>query len=304
MALDNLHDRFFKETFSRRHVVAALVNELLPDALRQRLNTDSLRLTNASFVDEDLGEHWADLIYECDYGPQPVRVALLLEHKSYRPERPHLQLLRYLLNAWRADAKQHRLLRPVIPVVIYHGTAAWRYAALESYFGELDEALRAYLPEFRYELVDVSRFSDEQILTFHDAFLALSAFFLKYSRIQDFLAQTLPVLTALLQNLETVPDHEGFLNAAFVYVYESGDLTVDEILATFRNASQPLTERIMTTAEQLRQEGKREAELRAIRAFLGMNMTVPTIAAALELTEEEVQRRIAELRTQDDGKIR
>lgn len=111
MALDNLHDRFFKETFSRRRVVAALVDELLPDVLRRGLDTDSLHLTNASFVDEDLGEHWADLVYECDYGTQPVRVALLLEHKSYRPERPHLQLLRYLMNAWQADVKRHHPLR-------------------------------------------------------------------------------------------------------------------------------------------------------------------------------------------------
>jgi len=52
MALDNLHDRFFKESFSRRRVVAALVDELLPEPLRQRLNTETLELSNASFVDE------------------------------------------------------------------------------------------------------------------------------------------------------------------------------------------------------------------------------------------------------------
>ena len=83
-----------------------------------------------------------------------------------------------------------------------------------------------------------------------------------------------------------------------MFVYESGDLTVDEIVATFRNASQPSTQRIMSTAERLRQEGKLEAELRAIRAFLGMNMAVPTIAAALELTEAEVRQRIDLLRDQ------
>ena len=87
MALDNLHDRFFKETFSRRRVVAALVDELLPQALRQRLNTDTLDLTNASFVDEELGEHWADLVYECHYGGEPVRVALLAT-KATAPNGP------------------------------------------------------------------------------------------------------------------------------------------------------------------------------------------------------------------------
>ena len=90
-----------------------------------------------------------------------------------------------------------------------------------------------------------------------------------------------------------------------VYVYESGNLTVDEIVATFRNASQPLTQRIMTTADQLRQEGRQEgkleAELRAVRAFLGMNRTVETIAAALELTEGEVRQRIDLLRDQNGG---
>ncbi len=305
MALDNLHDRFFKETFSRRRVVAALIDELLPSDLRQRLRPDTLELSNASFVDEDLGEHWADLVYECEYeAGQTVRVALLLEHKSYRPERPHFQLLRYLMNAWQADLKQKRPPRLVIPIVIYHGTATWTYAPLSSYFEGIgiDDTLRAYLPEFQYELLDVSRFSDEQILQLRDGFLALSAFLLKYSRIQDFLAQTIDTFAALLQNPETTTD-EGFLNTVFVYVYKSGDLTVDEIVAIFRQASQPITERIMTTAEQLRaegrQEGKLETELRAIRAFLGLNMSIPAIASALELSEADVRQRIKLVRKKD-----
>lgn len=311
MALDNLHDRFFKETFSRRRVVAALIDELLPDPLRQHLRRDTLELSNASFVDEDLGEHWADLVYECEYNAgQPLRVALLLEHKSYRHERPHFQLLRYLMNAWQADLKQKRPPRPVIPIVIYHGAATWTYAPLSSYFEGIDDTLRAYLPEFRYELLDVSRFSDEQLLHLRDGFLALSAFLLKYSRIQDFLAQTIDTFAALLQNPETTTD-EGFLNTVFVYVYKSGDLTADEIVAIFRQASQPITETLMTTAEQLRaegreqglraghQEGKLEAELRAIRAFLGLNMSIPAIASALELSEDEVRQRIELVREKD-----
>ena len=79
---------------------------------------------------------------------------------------------------------------------------------------------------------------------------------------------------------------------------------MDEIVTTFRNASHPLAERIMTTADQLRQEGKQEAELRAIRAFLGMKMSVPTIAAALELTETEMRQRIEVLHTQTGDETR
>lgn len=74
MALDNPHDKFFKASFSRKDVVAALIENRFPEPLRKRLDISTLELTNGSFVDDELNQHFADLVYECTYsGEQKVK---------------------------------------------------------------------------------------------------------------------------------------------------------------------------------------------------------------------------------------
>ncbi|MBC7893347.1 MAG: Rpn family recombination-promoting nuclease/putative transposase [Sphingobacteriaceae bacterium] len=79
IAVESVHDKFFKAVFSRREVAVALVKEWLPESVGAALRLDSLELTNTSFVDEDLAEHFADLVYDgLTVDQEPVRVALLL----------------------------------------------------------------------------------------------------------------------------------------------------------------------------------------------------------------------------------
>jgi len=177
MAVESVHDKFFKAVFSHREVAVALVEEWLPEAVGAGLRLDSLELTNTSFVDEDLAEHFSDLVYDgLTVDEEPVHVALLLEHKSYAVPHLHVQLLRYVLNAWKEDSQQNQPLRLLILVVIYHGNAPWIYQPLSSYFGRVPEALGRFVPEFEYVLVNLSTFSEERLLSFQSAFLGLSAF--------------------------------------------------------------------------------------------------------------------------------
>ena len=119
---ETIHDRFFKENFSRQDIAADFVREIFPDALLAKLNLDTFALTNTSYVDPTLEEYFADIVYTCQYEDgNPVEIAILFEHKSYKEKYPHFQLLRYLLNCWEENRKQEQPPTLVIPVVIYHG---------------------------------------------------------------------------------------------------------------------------------------------------------------------------------------
>jgi len=74
-----------------------------------------------------------------------------------------LQLLRYMVRFWERQVKDNGPMRPIIPLVIYHGEKAWRSSTDFLALLDAPEGLRPYLPDFRYHLTDFSYLSDETI---------------------------------------------------------------------------------------------------------------------------------------------
>jgi predicted transposase YdaD len=60
------------------------MEEVFPKDMRDKINLNTLQLTNASFIDDMLKEHFADLVYETEYRGMKATVTLLFEHKSYQ----------------------------------------------------------------------------------------------------------------------------------------------------------------------------------------------------------------------------
>jgi predicted transposase/invertase (TIGR01784 family) len=163
--LSHPHDHFFKESFSRPEVARSFLENYLPQPVLEVLDLNTLTLQKDSFIDPDLLEHFSDLLYQAATNDgRDLFIYLLLEHKSTAEPWTPVQLLGYLLRimeqAIRQGAKQ---LPVVVPLVVYHGKKRWRVA---TDFAELfngPEALRPYWPAFRYELFDLTRYSDDEI---------------------------------------------------------------------------------------------------------------------------------------------
>jgi predicted transposase YdaD len=68
MEIKNVHDKFFKESFSRIDVATNFLEEFLPVDFIAKLKLPSLAIDNGSFVDENLEERFADIVYTCNYG--------------------------------------------------------------------------------------------------------------------------------------------------------------------------------------------------------------------------------------------
>ena len=130
----HVHDRFFKEAFSRPDVVTDFIQAYLPSEFGNQLNFTTLARLQDSHIDEDLGQFYVDLLFSVVYGDREIRLALLFEHKSYVEEYPHFQLNQYLLNYWRDQLKEQKSLLPVVPIVLYHGQGKWNPSELFSDF--------------------------------------------------------------------------------------------------------------------------------------------------------------------------
>ena len=304
MPIDNIHDKFFKESFSRKETVKGLIQELFPVELRNNISLESLELTNNSFIDETLNEHFADLVYACQYkGKQQIQISFLFEHKSYQDPYPHLQLLRYLLNALEYNKKEKKPLTLTIPIVIYHGKKAWKYRPLSHYFKGIDEYLSHFLPEFDYLLIDISKFSDDDIFNFKNRFLALSMILLKNSRLKNSLVTIAESFIELMRDIENQGDM-NYIKSVFIYTISTYEgLTKQEIIAIFRQVSSKTQQMTMSIADVIKKEGKiegkKEGKIEAttqfIKGMLKIGMDAPTIASTFNIPKTKVEELISKI---------
>ena len=292
----NPHDKFFRTSFSRLDVVRSFIEEVLPKQYRDKINLDSLRLSNSSFIDEELSEHLADLVYHAEYAGEPAKISLLFEHKSYQQDFPELQLLQYMNNAYREERKQKKKDKKpkkstvVIPIVIHHGASAWKKVSMRSQFSNPNEDLLKFLPDFDYLLFSLNDFEDEQIANFKNTFLSTTAMLLKHSR--DEKKKLLAIESFLIEKLKILESsHENdFISAIFYYLHNSTDLTSNEIVIIFTKVSTSITNIAMTATEQLREETISNAIRNLIQNGASMELISKSFGLSFQKIEDIIQK--------------
>ncbi|GAB4055238.1 Rpn family recombination-promoting nuclease/putative transposase [Spirosoma litoris] len=314
---DNPHDRFFKETFSQPEILIDFLNAFAPEAIRERIDHTTLTREVDTFTDEQLAEHFADLVFSVQYSGQSIRLVLLLEHKSYTEEYPHFQINRYLLNLWESQIKQKQRLTPVLPILVYHGNRRWKKRSVPDYFPVLHGTLIPYLPAFDYLLIDLSTLSDERLPTLRSDYARLTAILLQNSRRKRELARLLDIFADVVRRLIETPSGQRFVSTGFLYLSYTTNLTKVELFGIFSRISSKTESSTMTVAEELLQEGREQGRRQAmsvaeelvqkereeghrnkikfIKAMLNLNLTADTIASAVDLPLAEVNAIIDEI---------
>jgi predicted transposase/invertase (TIGR01784 family) len=162
----NPHDWFFKETFTRVEVARDFVEHYLPPEIAGLLDPPTLLISKDTFVDEELGERFSDLLYQVELkGKGKVFVYLLFEHKSFQDPEVALYLLLLMVRIWIHYRKQGNKgpLPPILPLVVYHGERQWKVSPNFQVLVDLPEAMGRYVPKFEYLIWDLSQYSDEEI---------------------------------------------------------------------------------------------------------------------------------------------
>lgn len=295
--INNPHDKFFKETFSRLEVVQNFIEETLPFELKSKISLQNLALSNDSFVDTALEEHLADLVYQTTFEGQEVLITLLFEHKSYTDSFPHWQLLRYMTNIWQQEQKQKENPSLVISIIIHHGDSAWKKVPMKSYFGELKESLLSFLPEFDYVLVSLNDYSDKQITEFHNAFLRTAALLMKHSRDEEKKLLALEsIIVDCLKAVEAMNDTE-YMATVILYMKNTLDLTTNELMIIFTKVSTTVTQKFMTVDQQIRMEATENVTFNYVKGLIQNGITPEIIAKSFGLSIQKVEEIIRSLNT-------
>ncbi|MDM8521589.1 Rpn family recombination-promoting nuclease/putative transposase, partial [Anaerolineales bacterium HSG6] len=211
--LTNPHDKLFRDTFERLQAARDFLQNYLPTELSSLLNLDTLEISKDSFIDSALQEHFSDVLYHVSLtNGEALDIYILFEHKSYPDKWVARQLLRYMDKIWSHQEQQEKplqWLRPILPLVIYHGQRSWTIShQFQGLFSpELPSALRPYLPDFKYWLLDLSSYPDEKIIGW--VILQARLLLLKYVWAKDFGTQFERIVRLLfeLPNQETALEH-------------------------------------------------------------------------------------------------
>ncbi|MCP4155922.1 MAG: Rpn family recombination-promoting nuclease/putative transposase, partial [bacterium] len=160
------HDEVVKKFLSEKETAVSYFQESLPGEITQHMDFESLKICKDSFVDKALSKTFADILYEIKFGGKKALIYLLIEHKSRKEIFTPLQQLKYMVGAWELYLGQNEKVKKlpvIIPMILYHGESKWE---LETNFGSLfdsPEYLKRYVPDFEYNLNDISHVPDDEI---------------------------------------------------------------------------------------------------------------------------------------------
>ena len=248
--LHNSHDFLTKASFGHKEVLQDFLSSRLPQETLQRIDMNSLRLTNKSFNTHKGKEKHCDIVYSANISGQAGYLYISLEHQSKEEEHMPLRQLEYNISLMRQHLKEgHKTLPLIVNICLYNGLAPYQGPVTLLELFEDPELAKQYLLE-AYHLVDLNSDSVEQIKK--DKKAALVELVLKQGIYRDF-CRWLDAYESLLSAYQ-VPYHE----VVYQYMYTL-DPDKDAILERIGRIKDPTQRRIaMTAAQHLRQEGMQQ----------------------------------------------
>ena len=257
MAENNIqspHDRFFRGMMTDPKVIREFFAQNLPANIRKIINFDSISLQKDSFIDDNLRLQIADLLYSAEFDGKRGYLYLLVEHQTTPCQLMPFRLLKYMIAIMEQHLKKTKKnqLPVVYPIVIYHGPKNYNYSIdILDLFGEQKELAQDILWK-PYQLIDLSKISDEKLKS------SLRYGIMGYTMKHIYEKNFLPALKNIVNNLQVI-EKQGemsYIYRILSYVVEASEIKEEELINTVKIGLSNLNEeKVMTLAEQLRQEG-------------------------------------------------
>jgi len=257
---NNPHDALFRALVDDPGRAGTLIREYLPPEIAAHLAEGPPRLLDGSFVDEELRSSQSDRLFEVAL--RDGRTALLyalLEHKSTPDPRTPLQLLGYMVRIWdryavRDGARLGRL-RPILPIVFYHGERPWTVPTSIFECLDADDALLPHIRDLRYVLRDLGAIEYERLSAERALRAGLGA--LKFAFVKGLAAA---LLERLLRDL---PDGDVLESQVVLYIAGVYDMAAGALRSAVARVKPDRENELMgTPAQEWIQQGRTEGEAR------------------------------------------
>lgn len=306
--IQNPHDKFFKETFSNPGVARNFIENYLPEAILKIIDLNELEIQKGSHVDEELSEIFSDMLFRTKINQRDGYLYFLFEHKSYPDRMVALQLLTYMVRIWNQNVNRENdtHIPVIIPLVIYHGKTQWKSGSMLSDlildFEMLPDEVKQMTPDYRYQIYDLSQFSDDDIKGNAKLTITLSIFRDIFKKSGQEFLQTILNAARAIDALEEQETGLQYFETCMRYILTSGpqlskeqlNTVIKQLAVTYKKGS----EVTMTLAEVLREEGFEkgieEGFEKGKRVSLS-DLAINRLSRKFGIMPAEYQKKIAEL---------
>lgn len=290
------HDKLIKKLLESPERAAVVLQENLPQRVRDRLTEDLPEPQPGSYVDPNLAETYSDRLFKAWLRDgSPVFLYVLVEHKSRPEPRTPLQLIGYMQRIWLqyveqkedGQAERARNLPPIVPLVIYNGKPKWSVPLSLLDCIKADEELRELQGQFGYQVRHLkpgeSGESYSQDPAVRSVFRAMAwAYLERLDREQ---------LERLLKDLPPGHPLEKPLLVYLIHVHGKTIEQSDLNQAARQNRSEEQAEELtMTVVEEWKQEAKASDLLRLIELRFGTEAKKPYVERIEQASLDQIEQ--------------
>ena len=261
------HDALFRAAFADPAAASALLRALLPAAIRDAIDWDTLEGQPASFVDPALVDRHGDLVFAARLRTaESASVGFLLEHQSRGDPVMPLRALNYEVQIWnRVHRNQPAAwLSPILAVLLSHVPGGWTMPrSFEALFEPAAMAipeLAATVPRCSLIVEDLTQRSnaDLQALSLA-AFPKLALWLLRDARDPARLLSNFDAWIDTFVEVERAPSGDDALRTLLTYLFHVVDpMHHDALRAKLRPLGARAENITMTIVEQWLEEGRKE----------------------------------------------
>jgi predicted transposase/invertase (TIGR01784 family) len=252
------HDAFFKMAMTNKRVAREFFTAHLPIDLLEKIDLNNLEVQSGSYIDDYRQEAVADMLFKMRMNGHDGYLYLVVDHQSKPDELMPFRMLKYICNIIDQSLKSTKTKRIplVIPMVVYHGKAPWRYSVniVDLIDAPRELAEHYFLKPFR--LIDLTNIEDEVLKQY--IWSGVMELTLKHIYARDmmpFIKEMLPLLKKLHEN-----EGKNFLETVLVYMLDRGQLSNKEVFFDLvkTQLSEELGENIMSITDQAWEEGMQQ----------------------------------------------
>jgi predicted transposase/invertase (TIGR01784 family) len=301
------HDGFFKHSLSNLTVARDLLQAHLSQAITQRIQWDSLRLSNKSYTDEKLAQLHSDLVYTCQIDNQEAYIYILIEQQTTPERLLPFRFLQYnvamLAEHLTQNKKEKRRQRlpTILNLCLYTGKQTPYPYALDIYEC-FEDPMLARAEMFKpLSLVDLGQMEEDELASHGTA--DLLEMLLKQSQKRTYFNWIKEHPEEIKKLLDRFYGISGIIYILGVEKKHSAE----ELLQAIGNIVPQRKEDIMTAAQQLEQRGElrgiqqgmqqgiqqgmQQEKLHIAKNMLSkLHLDMQTVAKATGLSEEELMK--------------
>ncbi|WP_058910758.1 Rpn family recombination-promoting nuclease/putative transposase [Entomohabitans teleogrylli] len=296
------HDGLFKTFLTHPATARDFLEIHLPPALQNYCDLDTLQLESGSFIEENLHNYFADVLWSVRTCGGDGYVYCLIEHQSSHDKYMAFRMMRYAIAAMQRHLEAgHNELPLVIPLLFCHGRASPWPAPLSwtALFHEPDIARQLYSGTF--PIIDVGTLEDGEIMRHRR--LAMLELLLKHVYQRDIAGLTEQLVTLLLAGYTTSEQLTTLLN----WMLHTGNTAEPGVFLNHLAQRIPQHKEVfMTMAQKLeqkglqrglqegliqgREEGEHAAAVKIAGNMLKCGIDSATVMQLTGLSEDEVKQ--------------